>query len=69
MSPHGFASATAQQWPIGSVSKERLFSATVEAAEQRAREARKEAADVAACEAKFAHERLWRPGAALAATR
>ena len=49
MSPHGFASATAQQWPIGSVSRERLFSATVEAAEQRAREARK-AADVAACE-------------------
>jgi hypothetical protein len=35
---------------MGSVSKERLFSATVEAAEQRAREARK-AADVAACEA------------------
>jgi hypothetical protein len=35
---------------MGSVSKERLFSATVEAAEQRAREARK-AADLAACEA------------------
>jgi len=50
MSPHGFASATAQQWTMGSVWKERLFSAAVEAAEQRAREARK-AADVAACEA------------------
>ena len=49
MAPDEFASATAQQWPMGSVSKERLFSATVEAAEQRAREARK-AADVAACE-------------------
>ena len=69
MSRYGFRGTTAQQCPMGSVSKERLFSATVEAAEQRAREARKEAADVAACEAKFAHERLWRPGAALAATR
>jgi hypothetical protein len=35
---------------MGSISKERLFGATIEAAEQRAREARK-VADVAACEA------------------
>jgi hypothetical protein len=47
MSRYGFRGTTAQQCPMGSVSKERLFSATVEAAEQRAREARK-AADLAA---------------------
>ena len=50
MSRYGFRGTTAQQCPMGSVSKERLFSATVEAAEQRAREARK-AADLAACKA------------------
>ena len=51
---------------MGSVSKERLFGATIEAAEQRAREARKVAA---ACEAEYSHERLWRPGAAIAIAR
>ena len=35
---------------MSSISKERLFGATIEAAEQRAREARR-VADVAACEA------------------
>src|SRR5260370_4733856 len=44
LSPHGSA---AQQWLMGSISKERQFG--IQAVEQRAREARK-VADEAACE-------------------
>jgi len=39
ISPHGFEGVTAQQWPMGSVSKERLFGPTIEVAEQRVSEA------------------------------